>query len=91
MLENGLHISIQGRYVSLKGRLHPLSMENYFLIHRWSPNDIPYASYTESELQTLHRSFGHTSARALNSLLGRSSEAKIDKKVIDASEKIKDD
>lgn len=35
MRNNGIEISLQGLYVSLGDRCQPLTMENYFLIHRW--------------------------------------------------------
>lgn len=40
MLENGLVISIQARYVRLGSRRRPLAVENYFLIHSWPLDDI---------------------------------------------------
>lgn len=46
-------------------------MENYFLIHWRSSNDIRYVFYTEHELRTLHQTFGHPSVRALKILLRR--------------------
>lgn len=52
---DGLDISVQGRYASLRPGLHPLSMEDYFLIHRWEPVDTDFAFNTETELRTIHR------------------------------------
>lgn len=34
MLESGLHMFLQGKYVRLRERRHPLTMEDYFLTHR---------------------------------------------------------
>lgn len=61
MLRHGLEISIQKREVSFQNLRHPLAMENYFLVHRWQKESIPFILYTEGELRTLHRTFGHPS------------------------------
>lgn len=47
LLDNGLHIFIQRRYVCLEERRQPLTMENYVLISQWSPADVSYVLYTE--------------------------------------------
>lgn len=69
--------------------MHPLSMDNCFLIHQFSPNDKSYTYCTKSELRSLYRSFGQPFVRTLNSLLVMSSESTIDKKTIDALDKMK--
>lgn len=55
--EKVLDICIQGRYVSLRERRQPRTLENYFSICRWSSADNPYVLYIEREFQTLHRIF----------------------------------
>lgn len=84
MVDYGLDILLQGRYVSLKERRHPKAMEKYFLIHRWSLTDIPYGLYTERELEVLHTSFGNPSVRVLSMLMERKSESTIDRSIIDS-------
>lgn len=55
MIKNQLEISIQGRYITFAGRRQPLTMENYFHIHRWEVRDLPYALNSEKKLRTIHR------------------------------------
>jgi len=69
MVQNGLDISIQKSEISYKHRKHPLILENYFLIHRWKPEDVSYSMYTEDELRKLHRSFGHPTVSAFKKVL----------------------
>ena len=69
MVDNGLDISVQNKWVSYKHKLQDLAFENYFLIHRWSVSDSSF--YTEPELRKLHRVFGHPSVTALKYLLRR--------------------
>lgn len=52
-----------------KHKSQGLKFENYFLIHRCSPQDMSF--YTEPELKRLHRVFGHPSVTALGHLLRR--------------------
>lgn len=80
MIENGPDISIQGNYVSLGQKQHLWSMENYFLIHRWKPEDKSFAFYTEKELRTLHPTFGHLSVKTLDMLLRRANWPSFDRK-----------
>lgn len=91
MLEKGLDTSSQGRCVSLRARCHQLTLEIYFLVHRWRPEDAPYNLYTELELRTLHRTFGHHSLRCFRMLSGREKGCKTDSTVANALKKIKDD
>lgn len=65
VVENGLDISIQDCFTSLGQKRHLLAMESFFLIHVWSPSDLPYVLYTEKELVNLHKTSGHPSIRAL--------------------------
>lgn len=44
-------------------------MKNYSLIHRWRPSNFPCAFYTEEDLRTIHRSFGHPSVQSTEGLL----------------------
>lgn len=83
MLDNGLDLLIQGRYVSLKERRRTLAMEKYFVTQIWSEIDIPYALYTEVELQTLHRSIDHPLERALSMSMERVSGATIKRSITD--------
>lgn len=71
MLDNGLDISIQQKEVKFKHLMHPLIMENYFLIHRWRPGDMAFSLYTETELRKLHRVFGHPTVSSFTNLLRR--------------------
>lgn len=69
MVENGLELIIQ-RKVLLFGNLEQKqSFENFFLIHRWEPNNTIYSLYSESELKKLHRIFGYPSVTAVGNLL----------------------
>lgn len=88
MYTNGLDLSIQGRYVSLANRRHKLAFENFFLIHRWSTRDMPYALYTETDLRRIHRGFGHPSVKSTEKLLRRASIGQLPKSVITAMEKV---
>lgn len=87
MIENGLYISIQGQYVSLGQRRRLLSMENYFLKHRWKLDDTDFLLYTENELRTLHRTFDHLSLKALELLLHRAYGPLLDAKTVKVLEK----
>lgn len=58
MLNNRLDVSIKRRYVSLIERRQPLTMENYFLIHQWSPEVVSYLLKKEHKLQTLQKYLG---------------------------------
>lgn len=75
MLDNGLDISIQDRYISMGERRQPLILENYFLKYKWDPYCMIYAAYSEKELVKIHRSFGHPSVRATYNLLRRAGRA----------------
>lgn len=67
--ENCLYISIQGNYVRFGQDQNPLSMENYFLIHRLKTEDTSFGFYIETDLATLHRTFAHLFLKALEMLL----------------------
>lgn len=78
MLMNNLDISILWRYISLGPRRYNLKVENYFLIHQWTPNYIPYALYTEDDLRRVHKTFRNPSIIATESLLKRAAGGSID-------------
>lgn len=73
MVTNILNISPQRRQISFAALMQNLSMENFFLIHRWQPQDLRYAFYKEQKLQTIHRSCGHPSVRYTGVLCKRAS------------------
>lgn len=78
MYVNGLDFSLQNKTITFEGRVQELIMDNYFLIHRWSPKDITTALYTEDELRTIHRTFGHPSITTTEKLLKRAQEKSLD-------------
>ncbi len=88
MKDNGLDLSIQKEELYYKHLTQQLSMENYFLIHRWGKGDIAYSLYTESELRKLHRVFGHPTVSALFKLLQQARGSEIDKSVRETLEEI---
>lgn len=65
-------------------------MENYFLVHRWCPSDVPCSLYSEQELRTLHRTFGQPSVSALQVLLEKANGSKIEKNIAQTLEKMKE-
>lgn len=68
MLVNNLEVSILGRTIRCGDMSQPLGMENYFLIHTWSLDDLRYVLYTETQLNKIHKTFGHPIIRASRSL-----------------------
>lgn len=79
MITGGLEISLIGRYVSPGKRKQALLLKNYFPTYRWTQRDLPYVMYTERELRTIHRPFGHPSIRAtINSLKRADEEGRLD-------------
>lgn len=80
MIYKKLKISIQDRTVSSAGRVQSLTMRNNFLIHRWTPEDMPYVLFTEAEIGRIHRTFGHTSVRSTRELLRRARGEDLDSK-----------
>lgn len=82
---NGLDISVQRRHVSLGKRTQQLSMEKYFLVHRWTKDCAIYSCYTQDELCKIHRTFGHPSALAMVNLLNR---ADVDGKLADLTRRV---
>lgn len=91
MVDNDLDISIEGRHISLGPKRHPPKMENYFLMHRWTPEESTFPFFTEIELMTLHRTLWKLSVRALDMLLRRANGLNIDLKITKSLEKIKED
>lgn len=83
MLESRLGVPIRGCYVSLRSKCHPLIMEYNFLVSRRSPEDLPYILYAEKERRSLHRTFGHSSVRALERSLERASKTNGDTRRLD--------
>lgn len=75
----------------LRTKRLPLSMENYFLTHRWRPDDKCFAFYTEMELRTLHHTFGHPSIKALEMLLGPTNDSLFDGRTTQSLENIRED
>lgn len=75
--------------MSLRRRRHHLTMDNFFLIHRWYPEDMPYVLYTEEELRTLHQIFGHPSVRALQMFSERAIGSKMERNTVKSLEKMK--
>lgn len=71
MVYNNLDISLSDRCITHGGRYHPLRMEDYLLIYRWNPAELPYAMYKTSELRHIYRSFGHPSVLTTMNLLRR--------------------
>lgn len=91
MLDNSPNISIQERYVRLGEKRYPLKMENCVLIQTWCPSDVRYVQYTEQKLRTLHRTFDHTSVKALRMLLELANGTKIEKNIVQTPGKMKED
>lgn len=77
---NGLDISIQECVIKLGQKKQELEMVNFFLVYKWQPGVLSYALYTEKELRTIHRTFGHPSIKATTSLLKRASGDELDTK-----------
>lgn len=74
MVDNKLDTSVQERTISLGSKKQSLSMENYFLIHRWSKGNMPFVLLTEVELRKIHSAFGHPSVAAMGNLLKRAGD-----------------
>lgn len=81
MLENGLNISIQWWYVWSGPRRYRLEMENYFLIHKCTPEDAPYVFHTKWKLRKFHRTLSHPLVNALNPLVRRANNMNLNAKV----------
>lgn len=63
-------------------------MEEYFLIHRWKANNVPFSLHTEKDLRRIHRNFGHQSIKATTGLLKRVAEGRLNPSVKRTSKKI---
>lgn len=85
---NEVKISIQRRHTRFGGLTQKLSMENYFIIHRWRKHDLPHALYSEAKLRTIHRTFGHPSVRATEGHQKRVSGGALPQDVRDTIENI---
>lgn len=90
MIKNGLYLSLQECVLKYKGRRHGLSMEKYFLIHRWTPGDMPFALYTETKIRSFHRYFDHPSVKATEIFLKGASGGPVDKETTKAIDNISD-
>ena len=78
--DNGLNLDVQRDMIQLGDKEQKLLLENDFQKHIWSPSDMPYILYTESELRRLHRNFGHPTVSALKKVLKRANPETCDKK-----------
>lgn len=74
MVLNGLDISIQRRQVTLREHSQDIDMENFFLIHRWRPEDLTCLLYTKDELRRINRNFGLRSVRATIGMMKRAQD-----------------
>lgn len=88
MVRNQLHIYIQHGHISFSERIQPLAMENRFLIHRWTPMELPYALYIAKEQRSIHRSFGNPSIRSTEGLLQLASRGPLAQKHIPCRQNI---
>lgn len=79
MIDNNLDISIQDRNIRYKNKVQKLVLENYFLVYRWSIDDMTYVLYTEGELRRIHKTFGHPSIDTTLKILKRASGDKLSK------------
>lgn len=82
MIKNELDISIQKTHITHGEIQRKLKFENYFLIHLWDPEDIHFSLYTQKELRSTHRNFGHPSFRATGKLLRRATQSHTDKETL---------
>lgn len=64
-----MDIYIKCEYVTDGGKRQNMRFENFFLIHNWVANDLPYVLYTYEQLNPMHASFGHPSISATRNLL----------------------
>lgn len=87
LYQNGLDISIQKRTINGQGNSHDPSMENFFLVYRWEPDDFPFSLYIQEELRRIHRVFGHPAIRSTKYLLRRAKGRDIDEDPSRASRK----
>ena len=91
LIENGLDISLQKQNISIGNKRQDLSLENFFLKHRWSASSIPFVLYTTNDLMRIHRNFGHPNVKATHHLLKRANDNILDPKVKEAVTKIASD
>lgn len=81
LIDYGLDVSLQGAHLHIGDFKQPLVLENYFFIFEWDASSIPYMLYTDRELRSIHRAFGHLSVSSLRKLLKKSSKELLDKSV----------
>lgn len=77
MVINGLYISIQKCRIRVKNIVQNLEMCNFFLVHMWSPADMPFAFYAEWEMRNIHNTFRHLSICVTEGLLRSGNGANI--------------
>lgn len=88
MLTNGLDISIQGRYIIFNNKKQYLKLENYFLIHEWSPLSMQNALNTETELRNIHKLFGHPTLNTTEGLFRQANRGTLESHTRDTIQKI---
>lgn len=88
MIHNGLDLSLQDCMIKYAGKRKGLEMENYYLINRWTSEDMPLILYTEMELRAIHRNFEHPSIRATENLLKRAASRLVDAETLSAIKSI---
>lgn len=54
-------------------------MVNCFLVQECEPEDIPFVYYKESEVRTIHRTFGHASIKSTDDLLRRANKEDLER------------
>lgn len=88
LIDNGLGIRLQGGYLHVGDSKQPLTLDNYFFIYKWDARSIPYVLYTEHELRSIHRAFGHPSVSSLHKVLKKASTEPLAKDVKKGLEEI---
>lgn len=88
LVENGLDVCFQDEVTIFKDRRQPLTFENCCLTHLWTLHKAYLVMYTESELQRIHRVFGHPSVSGTHGLLKSALGGMLDKDTTDSVEGI---
>lgn len=92
MLPNRLYISIQKRAITYHGKYKRMSLEMFFLIHRWKGKDMDFVCYTEEKVWRIHNTFGHPPISAMASFLRLASDCqKFDPETSQSLENIRED
>lgn len=79
ILVNELDSLLKGHYMHVGRHYQPLYLENFFFVHRYFSDDIPFALYTERDLRRIHRGSRHQSVRSTHKFLQRAGEDLIEK------------